>query len=548
MKAVAQTCNEGGCACVEQANILDTLINFKPSANEWSSIQNNNNNEYYLSLADGSYNNNNKNNNYWVVPVESKWVCDLVFNAEADCWSNKHSSWDANKYHYHTGRRIWEFIKSLTYRNYRPWKSYCFVVMYPKPREIFAAHYQDRIAHHIAAPYMIAVAEAVHNKNGNVSFGNRKGVSSYHACRRVQQVMQKHPNGYIVTIDLQGYFMSIDRNVAWRIFSEYEKEHTPQGYSAEAREFMLWLIELLIKNDPSENCERRSPDRLWHEHIKPHKSLFGNSGRGLPIGNYYSQIIANLLPERICDAMAQYDITEFVDDFAYSVDTREEIKQAEQVADKVIAELHLSRNVRKRYVQPVRHGVLWCGHMIHANRIYTSNRTIRNCERKIQNAIAHPTLNRARRLQQTINSYFGMMAHDNEYKTQKRIAAMVENSAFAQWLYFDNANGHFVCRMRREYKRLTISAKDIFELQNYYRNSNMIVIPVKKGSKHFERKVNGFIYRYGYKAIAGQDDYISAAVEETRTRLKEADIRHRVAEYCAAVGIPNEYDPADYGY
>ena len=76
----------------------------------------------------------------------------------------------------------------------------------------------------------------------------------------------------------------------------------------------------------------------------------------------------------------------------------------------------------------------------------------------------------------------------------------------------------------------------------------MIVIPIKKGTKHYERKFNGFIYRYGYQPIAGETDYVSEVVEETHTRLKEADIRHRVTDYCASVGIPNEYDPADYGY
>ena len=162
-----QASNEGGRTCSEQVISPADPIQLKPSAFEWSSIQNNNNNEYYLSLADGSYNNNNKNNNYWVVPVESKGLADLVFKAESDCWQNKHSSWDANKYHYHSGKRIFDFVEALEARTYKPWKSYCFVVMYPKPREIFAAHYQDRIAHHIAAPYMIAVAEAVHNKNGN---------------------------------------------------------------------------------------------------------------------------------------------------------------------------------------------------------------------------------------------------------------------------------------------------------------------------------------------------------------------------------------------
>ena len=548
MKAAAQTSNEGGRACDEQAKMADGLFDIEPSAYEWSSIQNNNNNEYYFSLADGSYNNNNKNNNNWVVPVESKEICELVFRAEADCWQNKHASWDANKYHYHTGRRIWEFIRSLQDRTYRPWKSYCFVIMYPKPREIFAAHYQDRIAHHIVAPYLMAVADAVHNKNGNVSFGNRKKMSSYHACLRVQQMMQKHPRGYVATIDLQGYFMSIDRDIAWQVFCDYEKENRPDGYKESERDFIMWLAELLIKHDPSLNCEMRSPERLWREHIKPHKSLFGNEGRGLPIGNYYSQIIANLIPERICEAVAKYDITEFVDDFALVAETPAEVADAERLIDAELAKLKLQRNARKRYIQPVRHGVLWCGHMIYANRMYAANRTIHNCERKIEKAQEQVNLYRARRLQQTINSYFGMMKHANEYKAQRRLAEKVEKSGFGEWLYFSEKPGHLVCRIKADYKQSRMSAVELNRIQTYLKNCNMIVIPIKKGTKHFQRKVDGFVYRYGYQPLPDEPDYVSAAVEETRTRLKEADIRQKVTAYCASVGIPNEYSPADYGY
>lgn len=446
-------------------------IKISTIANEWSCIQNNNNNEYYLDLATGSYNNNNKNNNYWVVPVELEEICELVFRAEADCWKNKHSSWDANKYHTHTGRRIFEFIRALYDRTYQPWKSYCFVIMYPKPREIFAAHYQDRIAHHIAAPYLTAVTECVHNLNGNVSFGNRKNRSSYHACLRVQEMMRKHPNGYILTIDLQGYFMSIDRAIAWQVFCDYESKHKPVCYTQEQRAFYMWLIELLIKHDPSLNCERRSPLRLWSEHIKPNKSLFGNNGKGLPIGNYYSQIIANLIPERLCEAAAEYDVTEFVDDFAVVVDTARDAARVEAIFDTELEKLHLERNKRKRYLQPVRHGVLWCGHFIYANRIYTINRTIHNCERKIGKAIVKPTLHRARRLQQTINSYFGMMMHAAEYKTQKRIVHTVLNSEYSKWIYFEEEPHHFICKMRKEFSQAAMSAKDIQEIENNLKES-----------------------------------------------------------------------------
>lgn len=105
-----------------------------------------------------------------------------------------------------------------------------------------------------------------------------------------------------------------------------------------------------------------------------------------------------------------------------------------------------------------------------------------------------------------------------------------------------------VCRIKADYKQSRMSAVELNRIQTYLKNCNMIVIPIKKGTKHFQRKVDGFVYRYGYQPLPDEPDYVSAAVEETRTRLKEADIRQKVTAYCASVGIPNEYSPADYGY
>ena len=84
---------EGDSACGMQASETASLIPSValPSGNVWAGLQNNNNNEYYFNLADGSWNNNNKSNSYNVVPVESEELENLIFGAEEDCWSNKHT-------------------------------------------------------------------------------------------------------------------------------------------------------------------------------------------------------------------------------------------------------------------------------------------------------------------------------------------------------------------------------------------------------------------------------------------------------------------------
>lgn len=76
----------------------------------------------------------------------------------------------------------------------------------------------------------------------------------------------------------------------------------------------------------------------------------------------------------------------------------------------------------------------------------------------------------------------------------------------------------------------------------------MVIIPVAKNAKHYERKPGMFIYRYGYQPIKDDEFHVIACVEEVKIRYSKEMIKRKVEAYCAQVGIPNEFNPADYGY
>lgn len=76
----------------------------------------------------------------------------------------------------------------------------------------------------------------------------------------------------------------------------------------------------------------------------------------------------------------------------------------------------------------------------------------------------------------------------------------------------------------------------------------MIIIPVQKNAKHFERKLGVFIYRYGYQPIADDNKNVIACVEEVRFRYCRDVIERKVRDYCDSIGIENEFNPADYGF
>ena len=243
---------------------------------------------------------------------------------------------------------------------------------------------------------------------------------------------------------------------------------------------MMHLIKTMILYDPASNCEKRSPQWLWDSFIKPHKTLFKCDGKGEPIGNYYAQLIANLILAIICEMLkeGEHDALEFVDDFSGAGDDKEEMHAIEQTIDSGAKKIRLELHPTKRYIQPVRHGIKWCGFVGYTNRIYVSNRPVRNCIYKIRTKYKHATLNKAEELMQTLNSYFGLMCHCASWNIQNRIAKEVMDAGYGEYLEFkQKGHNHLVCNLKDEYKRKNRSRKAIEELdleitnlKNKYKN------------------------------------------------------------------------------
>ncbi|MBQ4394394.1 MAG: hypothetical protein II825_03765 [Paludibacteraceae bacterium] len=438
-----------------------------PTGNSWSCQQNNANNAYYVTIPSANVNNNNKNNTYAVVPVaESDRLLDLLFEAESDCWGNKKRRFDAARFHYNLGK-VFEISDELREHEYKPTTSVCFVLNYPRYREVFAAKYRDRVVHHLVAPFISSVTEKVHIHNGDISHGNRHEHSAHTAALQIQENMRQYPDGVVATMDVSGFFMNIVRQMAYDTFVDFCKKFTPTGYTAEEVEEMLKVLYTLIMHDPTSDCVRTSPIEAWLN-VKPNKSLFGNDGKGLPIGNFYSQLIANLVLAiwgmAILSLNLDCKITQFVDDMCVVAANAEIIHKVREESERVLSSIGLTLHPTKFYIQPVRHGVEFCGRVIYTNRMYIGNRTVRACKNSIRLAIEHCSLENAYRLQCSFNSYVGFMCHCRSYKIQKMLMQMVLDSDYKQWLYFKEYKGKIVCKVKNEYKPMNIRISKLSEL------------------------------------------------------------------------------------
>ena len=448
-----------------------------PTSNTWTCEQNNTNNAYYVIPSSGQVNNNNKNNSYAVLTVaesDEQKLLEALFDAESDCWANKKSRLDAARFHFHLAE-IFDLHKMIWDRTYKPTTSICFVLTYPRYREVFAAMYRDRVVHHLIAPFILKVTEAVHYDNGNISHGNRPKRSAQTAAEQIQMNMRKYPNGFVATMDVSGFFMNICRDMAYDTFVKFCKKFRPDGYTDEQVEVMLWILHTLIHHDPTSDCERHSPISMW-DFIAANKTIFGNEGKGLPIGNFYSQLIANLVlsvwGSAIKELGVDCEVTQFVDDMCIVAASAEIIHAVRKRSMEILEEMKLTLHPKKFYIQPVRHGVQFCGRVIYTNRMYINNRTVRACKNSIRLAIqAGASIENAQRLLNSYNSYVGFMCHLQSYKIQYQLMKMILDSPYHDYLYFIEKKNQLVCRMFDMYKPRARHMQEIKDLKRYYKQT-----------------------------------------------------------------------------
>ena len=210
------------------------------------SCQENNGDNAY-NVNSGGTNNNNKNNSYIVRAVaalgeeeKTGWV-----DAFIDCIRGKRGSHDCENYL--TGNfelDLWMLIYEVETKSYTPGKSKCFVVTRPRPREIFAAFFRDRIVQHWAANKLEPMFEEQFMRIGDVSFNCRKGHGTWGAIERLQYTPCS--GDWIGKYDLQNFFMSIDKRLLLRNVSTFVLLH----YVGSDKEVLMWLLEVIVMNCP----------------------------------------------------------------------------------------------------------------------------------------------------------------------------------------------------------------------------------------------------------------------------------------------------------
>lgn len=332
------------------------------------------------------------------------------------------------------------------------------MVDFPVLREIWAAAFRDRIAHHWEYRRFGPIMENFFVAVGDRSMNCRKGYGALRAIDFMEKAIYEYTDRYtrddcyIVGGDFANFFMSIDKNILWQFLEHIIMDE----YEGKDKAALLYMMHSTLFHRCQDNFYRRSPIEMWNE-LPARKSLFHMDG--MPIGNLPSQIWANFIGSIFVDWMLQVKHIDgfilFVDDWRCLVRSKEEgRKLIAEIKEYLTNELHITLHPDKIYLQHYTKGTKMVGAVLKPRRVYISNRTRGQFISKMMKlngqAISHnKCVEMLDSVRASINSYLGLMCHYNSYKVRRKICEKYILPTWGKYIYFTDEFRK--CVIRRQY-------------------------------------------------------------------------------------------------
>ena len=437
------------------------------SANYWASTESNRNNAWNVNSNDGNTNGNNKYNSLTVRAVVAyggfKEAIKAVYEAYLDCKRGKMSSPYTIAYIEMAVDDLPRLAYEIYTVIYKPTVSICFLVKYPKLREVFAADFRDRIVHHWIIIRLEPLFERRFQQMGNISFNCRKGFGTLAAVKAAENGMREVSENYtrqawVFKGDLVSFFMSIRRDLLWYLLERFIRRH----YDGGDKEILLRTVKTVVYHHPEDDCIINGYPAEWRN-LPKNKSMFTiDRNLGGPIGNHTTQQFANFYLSILFDIWilflmrgANFRIIRFVDDFLIICDDKVKILEVVPKLIMIVSHYGLHIHNDKKYLQPVSHGVLFVGGYIKPRRTYVSSRTIGRFQERVFGFRKQLDENKKltyydlERIEQVINSYLGFCVHHQSYQIRKE---NIINLGDNFWKYF-YVRGHYESiRIRPKYR------------------------------------------------------------------------------------------------
>ena len=322
-------------------------------------------------------------------------------------------------------------------RTYQALPSSCFIINYPKKREVFAAVFRDRIVHHLYYNYTHQIFERTFIED---CYSCIKNKGTHYGIHRLEQHIREESNNYqdncyILKMDIKGYFMNINRNIlldeALKTLNKM-RYHKITGKKSKVWDniidfdFVTFLTERIVLLDPTVDCIFKSNKNEWIG-LADSKSMFKMPKNcGLPIGNLTSQLFSNVylntLDQYVKRVLKCKHYGRYVDDLFIVSKDKEFLHDCITKIESFMEDrLSLKVQKGKTTIRSMHQGVEFLGAYIKPYRTYISNQCLRRIKKNVytitknDNAIA------------SINSWLGIFSHYNSFRLRVNIFTNIKN-------------------------------------------------------------------------------------------------------------------------
>ncbi|MCB0340904.1 MAG: group II intron reverse transcriptase domain-containing protein [Bdellovibrionales bacterium] len=370
-----------------------------------------------------------------------------LLTGHKSCRKGKKPSAPQIAFEQHLGANLLSLHRDIHNCSYATRPAQCFVVARPKPREIFAADYRDRIIHHL----IISKLEPLWEKQfSSSSFACRKGLGPHHALRMAQQRVSIISQGgakscWALQLDIKTFFSTIHRPT---LTSLLKCNALPE------QSVINFLIDKTVGVDSRKNAIIVNR-HIHRKVIRPEKSWFNQPpDKGIPIGNLTSQFGANVyldgLDKFIEHKLKPAGYIRYVDDLLLLDACPQRLGSMIQlISEWLFNHRHQTLQMNKTKLTELTAGIFFLGYRLRCDKYDAKNplQVFHKSNKKwefikaikgLENTRLHPPLRNhwlgpidysaQRRQIQPINARLGTMAHSRTYTYRKQALNHLKHS------------------------------------------------------------------------------------------------------------------------
>lgn len=373
---------------------------------------------------------------------------EKLLKAYFDCRRHKRATRNAIEFEISLSQNLYLLHKELINGTYAIGQSTVFIVNQPVKREIFAASFRDRIIHHLLINRILPDLEAKVFIDDSYACRVKKG-TLYGVKRLYNKISclsaKDKQDTYIAKFDLQGFFMSINKNILYNKLVLFMKTKIKWENSDEY-EFYHDIMKKIVYHCPQKNCIFKSSKTEWSTLPKDKSLFYCDDFHGLPIGNLSSQIFANFYLsdfDKIMEKRFKGFYGRYVDDFYIIHNDKSDIlAMIPKMREFLYKYFEVKLHKKKIYIQHYTKGIKFIGSIVLPHRTYVSNRTIGNFYKKLQKAKLEDLTKRFNPIKylNSFNSFLGFMRPHKTYNIRKKILNNSDFTTFIRKYYKISSN------------------------------------------------------------------------------------------------------------